>query len=177
MSVVGRGSGPAALAAGVLAGALCAGCASAQSLAGPAVPVTTTPGATLSSEPSPVGRILATGAGATLYEFAPDTAGRSTCVTPICVTLWPPLLAHGTPRLGPGVRRALVGTIRRSDGSLQLTYGGHPLYTWRGDRRPGTVTGQALLNAGGYWYVVSVSGRAITTPFSVGGPGSPSPPD
>ncbi|MGH9083402.1 MAG: hypothetical protein ACRDWN_08665 [Acidimicrobiales bacterium] len=50
---------------------------------------------------------------------------------------------------------------------MQASYGGHPLYTWKGDGKPGMITGQALLNAGGYWYVIAPSGQQITTQFTV----------
>jgi predicted lipoprotein with Yx(FWY)xxD motif len=132
---------------------------------------TTAAGLTLSTEPSPVGRILTTGAGATLYDFAPDTPTSSACNSASCVLVWPPLTvpADQAPTVGHGLRQSLVGEIRRSDGSTQVTYGGHPLYTWNGDTKPGMVTGQALLNEGGYWYVVAPSGKQITTPFTVDG--------
>ena len=157
-------------------GALLAACSTGTAPEPPTAPPTTTPGAVISSEPSPVGRILATGTGYTLYVFASDTSGRSTCITDLCVTLWPPLLARGGSATGPGVKGSLVSQIRRPDGSTQMTYGGHALYTWRGDSKPAYVTGQALLNAGGYWYVITTSGRVVTTPFRVGNAASPSSP-
>jgi len=158
-------AGAAALAAsGVL---LCA-CANGITATSFTVTPTTTTGVALSTEPSPVGRILATPSGRTLYDFTPDTPTSSACTTGLCVRLWPPLLTSTTtPPVGPGLRRSLVGTVRRPDGQLQVTYGGHPLYTWIGDTTPGMVTGQAILNVGGYWYVVAPSGRQITTQFRV----------
>jgi predicted lipoprotein with Yx(FWY)xxD motif len=126
---------------------------------------TTTRGVTISEEPSPDGPILATGTGYTLYEFVPDTPTKSTCVSSACVFLWPPLTVTGPPTIGSGLKQALVGTLRRPDGSTQVSYGGHPLYRWNSDTKPGMTTGQALLNEGGYWYVVSPSGKPITTPF------------
>lgn len=128
---------------------------------------TTTHGVTVSTEKSPAGRILATPSGFTLYDFAPDTPTTSKCTTTLCVKLWPPLLTTGTPTVGTGLTAALVGTIRRQTGTLQVTYGGHPLYTYLGDRRPGMVTGQALLNVGGYWYVIAPTGRQVDTQFRV----------
>jgi predicted lipoprotein with Yx(FWY)xxD motif len=127
---------------------------------------TTTSGATIAEEPSPEGPILATGAGYTLYEFVPDTPTKSACVTSACVFLWPPLVVTATPTLGPGLHRSLVSTLRRPDGATQVAYGGHPLYRWNSDTKPGMTTGQALLNEGGYWYVVSPTGKPITTPFT-----------
>ncbi len=130
---------------------------------------TTTPGATISLENSPVGKILATGKGFTLYDFAPDTPTHSACVTQSCVFLWPPLIENGPVTLGKGLQRSLLGTITRSDGSRQITYGGHPLYTFNSDVKRGMVTGQALDQSGGPWYVVRPSGAQVTSGFSVGG--------
>jgi predicted lipoprotein with Yx(FWY)xxD motif len=127
---------------------------------------TTTMGVTLAEEASPVGPILATGTGYTLYEFVPDTATKSTCVTSVCVFLWPPVIVTGAPTVGAGLHRSLLGTLRRPDGSTQVSYGGHPLYRWNSDTKPGMTTGQALLNEGGYWYVVSPDGKPITTAFT-----------
>jgi predicted lipoprotein with Yx(FWY)xxD motif len=132
-------------------------------------PTTTTPGVTLATERSPVGPILATGKGYTLYDFVPDTPDHSACVSATCVLLWPPLTVTGTPTLGAGLHAALVTTFRRGDGTTQVSYGGHPLYLWNGDSRPGMVTGQGVVNEGGAWYVVAPSGQQITTSFSIGG--------
>ena len=129
---------------------------------------TTSTGISLSTELSPVGRILATPAGFTLYDFTPDTPTSSACTSALCVRLWPPLVTTGPPTVGKGLDPSLVGTVRRPNGQLQVTYGGHPLYTWIGDDHPGMVTGQALLNVGGYWYVIAPSGEQVTTPFTVG---------
>jgi hypothetical protein len=82
--------------------------------------------------------------------------------TGFCAVQWPPLLVAGGQkgaRFGPGVNPALVGTVRRADGSLQLTYNGWPLYTWRLDRIPGQATGEG--DDMGLWFVISPSGNAI----------------
>ena len=65
---------------------------------------------------------------------------------------------------------SLVGTLRRPDGSTQLSYGGHPLYTYNLDVTPGMVTGQAIDQDGGLWYVLNARGQQITTAFSVVSP-------
>jgi predicted lipoprotein with Yx(FWY)xxD motif len=129
-------------------------------------PTTTVP-FTLSLEPSPVGPILTTGSGHTLYDFAPDTPTKSACLSSICVFLWPPLVVTGKPTVAPGLQAGLLGTLVRPDGATQVTYGGHPLYTWNSDAKAGMITGQAIDNEGGYWYVVGPNGHQITTPFSV----------
>ncbi len=143
-------------------------CSSGITTASYSVTPTTASGVTLSSEPSPVGRILATPGGRTLYDFTPDTPTSSACVTGLCVRLWPPLLTTGAPTVGQGLKSSLVGTVRRPDGTLQVTYAGHPLYAWIGDSKPGMITGQALLNVGGYWYVIQADGRQVKTAFTVG---------
>jgi predicted lipoprotein with Yx(FWY)xxD motif len=128
---------------------------------------TTDPSLTLVLEHSPEGSILATGRGATLYDFGPDSPTRSTCVNVGCVYQWPPLPAPSSIRVGTGVARDLVSTVKRPDGSLQLTYGGHPLYTYVRDAKPGVVTGQAIDQDGGPWYVLNPTGHEIHSPFTV----------
>jgi predicted lipoprotein with Yx(FWY)xxD motif len=130
-------------------------------------PPTTNPSLSLTIQNSPVGPILATGTGATLYEFAPDTPTHSACLDDGCVYQWPPLLVSHASQVGPGVTRSLVGTLRRPDGSIQLSYNGHPLYLYIRDVKAGEVTGQAIDQDGGLWYVLSPSGRQIRTPFTV----------
>lgn len=151
----------------VAGGALLAACDGRPTVTSLSGTPTTDPSVTLATEPSPDGPVLTTGTGHTLYDFAPDTPGRSECITSVCVELWPPLLVTGRPTVGKGLIQGMVGTIRRPGGTIQVTYGGHPLYTWRGDTKAGMITGQALLNAGGYWYVVSPSGQQLTPPFAV----------
>jgi predicted lipoprotein with Yx(FWY)xxD motif len=91
--------------------------------------------------------------GFTLYWFAPDTPTRSACYG-VCAGYWPPVT--GTPSAGPGVTGTL-GTIRRSDGTTQVTYDGHPLYTYAGDTSPGQAFGNNLNLNGGLWHEVAVS--------------------
>lgn len=95
-----------------------------------------------------------------LYAFSADGSGRSSCYG-ACATAWPPLLVHGSPRV-VGLNSALLGTTLRTDGTRQITYGGHPLYYWSGDM-PGTVQCQAVKLHGGYWYALHVNGTLNTT--------------
>lgn len=107
---------------------------------------------------SGLGAVITDGKGYTLYMYAPDHRGPSRC-SGFCAQQWPPLvLPRGVtrPKAGPGVRAALLGTVRRGDGELQETYGGWPLYLWIGDTSPGEATGQA--DDMGLWYVLSVTG-------------------
>jgi len=109
---------------------------------------------------SPLGRILVDGKGITLYDFPPDKGTTSVCYG-ACAALWPPLLTHGKPIAGPGVRASLLGTTKRKDGKLEVTYNGHPLYYWVGDHKPGQTTGQALNQFGGPWWVLTPTGKEI----------------
>jgi predicted lipoprotein with Yx(FWY)xxD motif len=106
------------------------------------------------------GRILTDGGGRTLYLFTRDTSGRSRCYGQ-CARAWPPLLATGKPRAGSGARARLVGTTRRRDGAVQVTYRGHPLYYYIGDRRPGQVLCQNVVEYGGTWLVADPAGQPI----------------
>jgi predicted lipoprotein with Yx(FWY)xxD motif len=154
-----------AVAAVALLAAACANSGITQLKATP----TTDPGLTLALEHSPEGLILVTGTGATLYDFVPDTPTRSACLNDGCVFQWPPLIKTGAVTLGPGLSRTLVGTLHRPDGSTQISYGGHPLYTYNNDVKPGMVTGQAIDQDGGLWYVLTPEGKQITTGFAVQG--------
>jgi predicted lipoprotein with Yx(FWY)xxD motif len=133
-------------------------------------PPTTDVSLTLTLQKSPVGPILATGGGDTLYDFVPDTPTHSACLNDGCVFQWPPLVKSGPIRLGHGVDPSLVGTLRRPDGSTQISYGGHPLYTYNLDVTPGLVSGQAIDQDGGLWYVLDAGGKQNTTSFSVSSP-------
>ncbi len=99
-------------------------------------------------------RVLTNASGFTLYWFSPDTATRSACYG-TCVAYWPPVT--GTPSLGPGVPGKLA-TIKRSDGTTQITYNGHPLYTYVLDTSAGQASGNNVNLNGGRWHEVIVSG-------------------
>jgi predicted lipoprotein with Yx(FWY)xxD motif len=108
---------------------------------------------------SDYGRILADGRGRALYLFTHDD-GESRCYGE-CARAWPPLITRGAPRAGDRVKRKLLGTVRRKDGKKQVTYNGHPLYYYVDDDEPGEVLCQAVLEYGGYWYVVKRSGEPV----------------
>src|SRR5262245_16695029 len=109
---------------------------------------------------SPLGRILVDSKGITLYDFPPDKGTTSVCYG-ACAALWPPLLTHSNPVAGPGARTSLLGTTKRKDGKLQVTYGGHPLYYFVTDRKPGQATGHGINQFGGPWWVISPAGKEI----------------
>jgi predicted lipoprotein with Yx(FWY)xxD motif len=98
--------------------------------------------------------VLTDARGRTLYWFAPDTPSSSEC-TGSCAAYWPPVT--GNPAAGPGVAGRL-GTIKRPGGTEQVTYNGHPLYTYIGDSARSQANGNKIDLNGGYWYEVRVSG-------------------
>jgi predicted lipoprotein with Yx(FWY)xxD motif len=97
--------------------------------------------------------VLTNAKGLTLYSFAPDTPATSKCYES-CAVYWPPVT--GTAAASPGLP-GRVGTIKRTDGSEQLTYNGHPLYTYIGDSAPGQARGNNLNLNGGVWHEVPAS--------------------
>jgi predicted lipoprotein with Yx(FWY)xxD motif len=116
--------------------------------------------ATVSLRKTTLGMILVSSKGRTLYVFAKDRNGRSACAAS-CATYWPALLSRGKPTAGPGVNALLVGTTKRSDGSMQVTYNKHPLYTFALDTQPGQVKGEGSSNFGARWWAVSAAGTAV----------------
>ena len=100
-----------------------------------------------------------------LYIFAADKGGKSVCYGS-CAKYWPPLAASSRHVVGTGVKAALLGTTKRTGGSLQITYAGHPLYLFVKDSKAGQTSGQGLNVSGGLWWVMSPTGAVIkkTTP-------------
>jgi predicted lipoprotein with Yx(FWY)xxD motif len=106
-----------------------------------------------------LGEVLANSEGRTLYAFSGDTPKESTCEG-ACAKAWPPLLvAKGEPQPSNGTSAARLGTIERADGSRQVTYAGHPLYSFGGDRKPGEASGQGMSAFGGTWTALKGSGQ------------------
>jgi predicted lipoprotein with Yx(FWY)xxD motif len=144
--------------AATVAVGVCAACALAVTSCGAASPAGPPRYEVRATTIGGLGKILADGAGFTLYMYVPDRRGPSKCLS-VCAVAWPPLLLpRGVtrPKAGPGINPALLGTTRRADGALQVTYGKWPLYLWQGDGAPGQATGQAVDM--GSWYVLSVTG-------------------
>jgi predicted lipoprotein with Yx(FWY)xxD motif len=112
---------------------------------------------------STLGRILVDGRGRTLYLFEKDKLGMSACAG-TCATYWPPLLTTGKPTAAAGVRATLLGSSKRSDGTMQVTYAGHPLYTFKLDAKAGRAKGEGTDFFGGGWYVVAASGAKLEKP-------------
>ena len=102
-----------------------------------------------------LGKVLVNGNGVTLYLFEKDTNGKSAC-SGACATAWPPVLTKGGPHATAGAKSAKLGTTRRADGTTQVTYGGHPLYTFIMDhKKPGSVAGEGVKAFGAEWYVLA----------------------
>lgn len=123
---------------------------------------------TVSTHQTKRGKDLAALNGHALYMFTADRAGASKC-TGSCATTWRPLLTSARPvaAAGSGVNAKLLGTIRRANRALQVTYNGHPLYEFAGDRSAGEITGEGVSQFGGKWYIVNPSGNGVK-PLSQG---------
>ncbi len=109
-----------------------------------------------------LGDILVTTKGFTLYRYTPDTATKVAC-TGSCAAYWPPLVLTGGAVVPTGTGVTGLGTIKDPNGKLQVTYKGHPLYTYKGDTAPGTTNGQGVLKT---WYAVTVSVPRLTAKTS-----------
>jgi predicted lipoprotein with Yx(FWY)xxD motif len=128
------------------------------SLAGPAS--SPLPRFTLSTGSSSYGRILFDGRGFALYAFTRDPRGKSVC-TGACAKAWPPFVVKRPPRAAAGVKATLLGTTKRADGTLQVTYAGRALYYYVGDRKPGQVLCQNVREFGGVWLVIRSTGTLV----------------
>src|SRR5262249_38739913 len=117
-----------------------------------------------------LGKILVDARGHSLYLFEKDKSGKSAC-SGMCATYWPPLITSGKPVAGTGVKASLLGTTKRSDGRMQVTYNHHPLYTFALDKAKGQTKGQNLDEFGAEWYVLSAAGTKVEKSTSGGGGG------
>ena len=127
----------------------------ATASSGQAVPATA--GGTAMLRTTTIGgvSVLTNSSGRTLYWFAPDTPSKSVCYG-TCAAYWPPVI--GTPAAGSGVTLSKIATIARTDGTIQVTYAGHPLYTYIGDTAPGQANGNDINLNGGFWHEVPAAG-------------------
>jgi predicted lipoprotein with Yx(FWY)xxD motif len=118
--------------------------------------------ATVDLHDSKLGQIIVDAQGRTLYLFEADKGGKSSCDGP-CAAAWPPYLSNGAPQADMGASGNLTGTNVRADGTTQVTYGGHPLYYYAGDKASGDTAGQDIDQFGAKWYVVGKDGKKIDT--------------
>ena len=116
--------------------------------------------ATVTATSSKLGMILVDGSGRTLYLFEKDQPDQSAC-SGACAAAWPVDQTSGTPKAGSGVTASLLGTIRRGDGTTQVTYDHHPLYYYSGDSGTGQQNGQGVDAFGAAWFVVAPSGGKV----------------
>jgi predicted lipoprotein with Yx(FWY)xxD motif len=109
-----------------------------------------------------LGKIIVNGRGFTIFMFTRDRKRRDNCVkVPECTSVWPPVTTSGRPVLGPGLKRSLVGTITLRPGVKQVTYGGHPLYTYSASSGPGDTSYVSFPQFGGTWYALNAAGHAV----------------
>jgi predicted lipoprotein with Yx(FWY)xxD motif len=151
-------------------GLLAVGCGSSNSGSGGGGPYgggssapTTAPSgvATVSATSTSLGTILVDGNGRTLYLFEKDQPDQSACAG-ACAAAWPVDQSSGTPKAGSGVTASMLGTIKRSDNTTQVTYNHHPLYYFQGDSGAGQQNGQGVDAFGAKWFVVNPAGAAVT---------------
>jgi predicted lipoprotein with Yx(FWY)xxD motif len=120
-----------------------------------------------------LGRVLVDSQGRTLYLFTKDSASTSAC-SGMCATFWPPLKAGGKPTAGRGASASLLGTT--TGGATQVTYNGHPLYTFAKDTKARDVNGEGVTAFGGQWFAVSPAGNRVSPPANAGAGSAPAAP-
>jgi predicted lipoprotein with Yx(FWY)xxD motif len=105
-----------------------------------------------------VGAVLVDSEGFTVYDFHKDKGTTSSCYGG-CEGVWPPVLTEGDPTAGEGASASKLGTTERKDGTTQVTYAGHPLYTYTADKKPGEANGNDIDSFGAEWYALQGSGK------------------
>jgi predicted lipoprotein with Yx(FWY)xxD motif len=105
-----------------------------------------------------LGKVIVNEEGITLYDFHKDKGTTSSCYG-ACAGVWPPLTTEGKPTGLMGVSASKLGTTKRNDGTTQVTFAGHPLYTYTGDSKPGEANGNDLSTYGGQWYALQPNGE------------------
>jgi predicted lipoprotein with Yx(FWY)xxD motif len=114
-----------------------------------------------SADTASLGNLIVGPNGRTLYLFKKDTGAASNC-SGACAAEWPPLTTTGAVTSSGGVSMSALKTVHRSDGKMQVTFNGHPLYYYAGDSMPGQTNGQGLNTYGATWWALSPSGQEIT---------------
>lgn len=175
-----RGRRPALLAGFAAAALIAAGCSSSSSpsTSSGGSPAASSAGSTAAAGVAVVGTTsgslgtyLVDGRGMALYLWDADKSDSSTCYD-ACAKAWPPLLTSGSPTASGQADASKLGTTKRKDGSMQVTYAGHPLYYYFRDTKPGDTSGQGSNGFGAPWWLVSPAGTPIvsmpSTPASGG---------
>jgi predicted lipoprotein with Yx(FWY)xxD motif len=151
--------------------ALAAGCGGGGATAATPAPPKTASGqaATVGVAKTGLGQVLVNSQGRTLYLFKADQGTKSAC-TGACAAAWPPVQVQGKPTVGSGVNASLVGTAKRPEGTMQVTYNGHPLYLFAQDIKAGETNGQGVSAFGASWFTLNSSGNQVSgTSSSSGG--------
>lgn len=171
ISMPGRVPVPARLGLGLAAALLAAACGSSASTSStpPASGSAAAGGASsasgsgtvITTATSSAGTVLTDGSGKAVYLWAKDSGGQSAC-DGTCLGAWPAVPATGAVTAAGGAQASDLGTLKRSDGTMQVTYMGHPLYYYAGDSGPGTASGQGSDQFGAKWYLVSPNGADVT---------------
>ncbi len=154
-----RGNLFAAVAVGLIV-SLTGAAAAVASRSAPASRSAASAAALVKARHTSLGTILVDAQGRTLYLFERDSRGRSAC-SGKCATFWPPYLTTGKPKAGTGAKASMLGTTRRKDGRLQVTYNRHPLYRFASDSKAGQTKGEGVDAFGGEWYAVSPRGAKV----------------
>jgi predicted lipoprotein with Yx(FWY)xxD motif len=129
----------------------------------PATHAAQTKGAVISTAKTSLGQIIVNSNGRTLYLFEKDRNGKSAC-SGQCAAFWPPLITSGKPSVTNGAKASLIGTTKRADGRLQVTYNHHPLYTFVKDKKAGQTNGEGVNAFGAVWDAMSPAGATIGKP-------------
>jgi predicted lipoprotein with Yx(FWY)xxD motif len=117
-------------------------------------------GTAINVRTSGLGKVVADSRGFVLYMFLGDKGKRSACYGS-CAAYWPPVLTKAAPKASSGAKAGLLGTTKRKDGKLQVTYAGHPLYRFALDSKAGQTKGEGLDDFGAHWYAVSAAGTKV----------------
>jgi predicted lipoprotein with Yx(FWY)xxD motif len=120
-------------------------------------------GTVVSTAKTSLGQIIVNANGRTVYLFEKDHNGKSAC-SGQCAAFWPPLITSGKPSVTGGAKASLIGTTRRADGRLQVTYNHHPLYTFVKDKKAGQTSGEGVNAFGAGWDAISPAGAKIEKP-------------
>lgn len=105
-----------------------------------------------------LGKVIVDSEGFTLYDFHKDKGTESACYG-ACAKAWPPLITSGAPKAMSGAQSSMLGTTKRKDGTTQVTYAGHPVYTFVEDSKPGEANGNDFTGFGAQWYALEPNGE------------------
>jgi predicted lipoprotein with Yx(FWY)xxD motif len=118
-------------------------------------------GAKIELHNTKLGKILVNSRGFTIYAFTPDGRNKDRCAAiRQCLAVWPVVATSGRPIAGPGVKQSLLGTIKVGH-KTQVTYAGHPLYTYVGDFHAAQTTYVNILQFHGRWPALNASGKEV----------------